>query len=61
VAVAAVSAHREAAFKAANLMMDFLKTDAPFWKREIWKDGSESWVDAKSTDADARESWSEGR
>ena len=49
VMVAASSAHRQAAFDAAQFIMDFLKTDAPFWKAEE-RDGKTSWVEAKDSD-----------
>ncbi|MEM1366054.1 MAG: molybdenum cofactor biosynthesis protein MoaE [Pseudomonadota bacterium] len=54
VAVVATSPHRKAAFEAVGFVMDFLKTDAPFWKREIWSNGATSWVDAKASDEKAR-------
>ncbi len=58
VLVAATSTHREAAFKAAEFLMDFLKTRAPFWKREHLKDGSTGgWVEAKDADDAAVERW----
>ena len=58
VLVIAVSRHRDAAFDAARYVMDFLKTDAPFWKKEHRLDQSESgWVDAKETDEKAKERW----
>ncbi|MEX3008243.1 molybdenum cofactor biosynthesis protein MoaE [Hoeflea sp. TYP-13] len=58
VLVVTASKHRQAAFDSASFMMDFLKSKAPFWKREIRKDGSEgSWVDARDTDHDAMERW----
>jgi molybdopterin synthase catalytic subunit len=58
VLVAAASPHREAAFQAASLVMDFLKTRAPFWKREHRMDGSVGdWVEAKSSDNDAAQRW----
>lgn len=50
------SAHRGEAFKACEFIMDYLKTEAPFWKKEVTKDG-ERWVDAKLTDEDARSRW----
>lgn len=56
VLVAVSSAHRGAAFKACEFIMDYLKTEAPFWKKEVTNQG-ERWVDAKSTDDDARERW----
>ena len=58
VLVVAASSHREAAFEAADFMMDFLKTRAPFWKKEHRKDGSEGgWVEAKDADDAAAERW----
>jgi molybdopterin synthase catalytic subunit len=56
VLVVTLSAHREAAFEAANFLMDYLKTSAPFWKKEE-SAGGEQWVAAKSTDDDARGRW----
>ena len=49
VLVAAASAHRAAAFAATEELMDFLKTDAPFWKREVGADG-ERWVEPSAED-----------
>lgn len=61
VLVAAASAHRDAAFEAARFVMDYLKTDAPFWKREHLADGSVgAWVDAKAHDDAARNRWLAG-
>jgi molybdopterin synthase catalytic subunit len=58
VLVLAASAHRRAAFEAADFLMDYLKTRAPFWKREHLKDGTVgTWVEAKSADDDAVERW----
>ncbi len=60
VLVAVTSAHRGVAFKACEFMMDYLKTQAPFWKKEnIMQNGeaSERWVDAKDSDDMARERW----
>jgi molybdopterin synthase catalytic subunit len=56
VLVAVSSAHRGEAFKACEFIMDYLKTEAPFWKKEVTSQG-ERWLDAKSTDDDARERW----
>ena len=56
VLVATASAHRQAAFDAAQFIMDFLKTDAPFWKAEE-RDGKTSWVDARDSDSAARDKW----
>lgn len=58
VLVVAASAHRQAAFEAASFLMDFLKSRAPFWKKEHRADGSEGgWVDAKETDDKAANRW----
>jgi molybdopterin synthase catalytic subunit len=58
VMVATASSHRGAAFAAAEMLMDFLKTRAPFWKRAILKDGTvEGWVEAKDADDRAVERW----
>jgi molybdopterin synthase catalytic subunit len=56
VLVATASAHREAAFEAANFLMDYLKTDAPFWKEEELPDGKR-WVEAKAEDDAAKARW----
>ncbi|WP_243371162.1 molybdenum cofactor biosynthesis protein MoaE [Microvirga solisilvae] len=59
VLVLAASAHRSAAFEAAEFMMDYLKTRAPFWKREHLTDGTTgAWVEAKDADDAAMERWS---
>ncbi len=50
------SAHRDNAFQAARFIMDYLKRDAPFWKKEITNVG-EQWVEQKKTDLDAAEDW----
>jgi molybdopterin synthase catalytic subunit len=58
VLVVAASAHRQAAFEAANFLMDYLKSRAPFWKKEHRADGSEGgWVDAKESDDKAANRW----
>jgi molybdopterin synthase catalytic subunit len=58
VLVLAASAHRAAAFEAASFLMDYLKTQAPFWKREHLKDGTTgAWVEAKEADDRAMERW----
>ncbi|RTE67705.1 molybdopterin synthase catalytic subunit MoaE [Amphritea opalescens] len=54
--VGVASAHRVAAFQAAQFIMDYLKRDAPFWKKEITTAG-EYWVEAKQSDLDAADSW----
>ncbi|MEK9855170.1 MAG: molybdopterin synthase catalytic subunit MoaE [Rhodobiaceae bacterium] len=56
VLVGAASAHRQAAFDAAQFIMDFLKTDAPFWKAEERGDET-TWVDARESDDAARKRW----
>lgn len=54
--VATKSAHRADAFKAADFLMDYLKSRAPFWKKETTSDGS-AWVAAKDADEDALGRW----
>ncbi len=54
------SRHRAAAFAAAEYLMDYLKTEAPFWKREEFVDGSSRWVDAKASDDQAARRWEAG-
>ena len=56
VLVATTSQHRREAFKACEFIMDYLKTEAPFWKKEQTPAG-ERWVEAKITDDAARERW----
>lgn len=50
------SAHRVNAFEAAQFIMDYLKKDAPFWKKEISNEG-EHWVEQKESDLKAADSW----
>jgi molybdopterin synthase catalytic subunit len=57
VLVVTASAHREPAFAAAEFLMDYLKTRAPFWKREERPEGAH-WVSAKGADDAAAERWS---
>jgi molybdopterin synthase catalytic subunit len=57
VLVGTASAHRRAALEATAFLIDRLKTDAPFWKKEIHADGSAQWVEAKSSDIDAGAQW----
>ena len=58
VLVLAASSHRRAAFEAADFMMDFLKTKAPFWKKEHFKSGqTTTWVEAKGVDDEAAARW----
>lgn len=54
--VATASRHRVAAFEAAEFLMDYLKSRAPFWKKEVTADGSE-WVAARDEDEDALDRW----
>lgn len=56
VLVVTLSAHRKQAFEAAEFIMDYLKTRAPFWKKEITLDG-EHWVEAHDADQDAAKRW----
>jgi molybdopterin synthase catalytic subunit len=57
VLVITLSAHRKDAFHAAEFLMDYLKTSAPFWKKETTA-GTASWVEAQETDNEARDRWS---
>ena len=54
--VAVTGAHRGEAFAACEFIMDYLKTEAPFWKKERTAQG-ERWVEARSSDDDARARW----
>ena len=56
VLVAVTSAHRGASFQACEFLMDYLKTQAPFWKKETSPDGAR-WVDARSSDDAALAKW----
>jgi molybdopterin synthase catalytic subunit len=56
VLVAVASSHRGDAFAACEFIMDFLKTRAPFWKKEVTPEG-EQWVDARESDAHAAARW----
>ncbi len=58
VLVVTASSHRQAAFDAASFMMDYLKTRAPFWKKEHLRDGSQGeWVEARGEDNDRAQRW----
>ncbi len=57
VLVAVSSAHRDAAFEACHFIMDFLKTRAPFWKKELTAEGVQRWVEAKQSDDAAAARW----
>ena len=59
VLVAATSAHRGEAFAACEFIMDYLKTEAPFWKKEQTPDGAR-WVDARAVDDAAIAKWTTG-
>ncbi len=59
VLVAVASRHRQAAFEACEYIMDYLKTRAPFWKKEDTPQGPR-WVDARESDFDAARRWGEG-
>jgi molybdopterin synthase catalytic subunit len=56
VLVIAASSHREAAFAAAEFLMDYLKTRAPFWK-QVERAGGRTWVEARGVDDDAAARW----
>ena len=58
VLVVTASEHRDAAFEAAKFLMDYLKTSAPFWKREDGPGGTR-WVEAHASDESARVRWKE--
>lgn len=55
--VGVTSSHRKAAFSAAEFIMDFLKTKAPFWKQETTDDGKQRWIEAQDLDKQAAERW----
>jgi len=56
VLVSVASAHRGDAFAACEFIMDYLKTEAPFWKKEVSEQG-EKWVESRSSDDEARARW----
>jgi molybdopterin synthase catalytic subunit len=58
VLVVVTGAHRGEAFAACEYIMDYLKTEAPFWKKEQ-TDAGERWVEARASDDDAKQRWSE--
>jgi molybdopterin synthase catalytic subunit len=60
VLVLTASAHRHAALEACAYLIDWLKTKAPFWKKERFADGSEAWVDARESDDAAAARWGAG-
>ena len=57
VLVVTASPHRQAAFQSAEFLMDYLKTRAPFWKKEAGADGKGDWVDARESDDAATARW----
>jgi molybdopterin synthase catalytic subunit len=57
VLVLAAAAHRQAALDAAGFLIDWLKTKAPFWKQEVFADGTSRWVEARADDDKAASSW----
>ncbi|WP_374830164.1 molybdenum cofactor biosynthesis protein MoaE [Paenochrobactrum pullorum] len=58
VLVLTASRHRKAAFEAASFLMDYMKTNAPFWKKEHLKNGIDGeWVTSKSCDEQAQKRW----
>ena len=59
VLVIVVSAHRGDAFAACEFLMDYLKTQAPFWKKEITRKG-DSWVESRHSDQQAAQRWKDG-
>ena len=59
VLVVVTGAHRGEAFRACEFVMDYLKTRAPFWKKEQTAQGSR-WVEARATDEQAAERWNKG-
>lgn len=58
VLVVTAAAHRQAAFEAAGFLMDYLKTRAPFWKKETDASGEATWVEAREGDESAARRWS---
>lgn len=58
VLVLTASAHRKDAYEANAFIMDYLKTEAPFWKKEIFENGDAQWVEMKQSDLDKKQSWS---
>ena len=56
VLVSVLSAHRGDAFSACQFIMDYLKTEAPFWKKEVSEQGAK-WVESRVSDEQARKQW----
>ena len=59
--VGTAAPHRGAALEACAYLIDRLKTDAPFWKRETYADGRQGWVEQRCTDLDAATRWNAAR
>ena len=59
VLVAALSKHRREALQAVDYLMDRLKTEGPFWKREVRPDGAE-WIEPRSDDRESHARWTSG-
>jgi molybdopterin synthase catalytic subunit len=57
VLVLAAAPHRQAALDATAFLIDWLKTQAPFWKKEVFTDGDEAWVEARAADDAAAARW----
>ena len=53
--VLAAAAHRQAALEATQFLIDWLKTKAPFWKKELFADGGDAWVEAREADDQSAE------
>ena len=60
VMVLTASPHRHDAYEANTFMMDFLKTEAPFWKKE-WTPTGPRWIEARETDSDAATRWTQAQ
>jgi molybdopterin synthase catalytic subunit len=60
VLVLAAASHREAALAATAFLIDWLKTRAPFWKKESFADGAETWVESRAADDAAAARWQQG-
>jgi len=60
VLVLAAASHRQAALDAAAYLIDWLKTRAPFWKKESFANGEQKWVDARESDQEATNRWGQG-
>lgn len=57
VLVLTASGHREHAYQANHFIMDYLKTEAPFWKKEYFANGQQHWVEMKHSDQQRTQSW----